>query len=92
MNLTATPATSRKAARCPECHSFAELYTGGKFAGMWACTNTDCMASDSCDHLTSHPERVDMLKYNPAHHTFENVEVVLNICDLCEQTIDEEIF
>lgn len=78
------PKEAHIAARCPQCHAYAELFTTGQYAGIWACTNSDCMASDNCEHLTVHPEEFTIMTET------RNDKVVLNICNVCSQNVEEE--
>jgi hypothetical protein len=82
MNTT-TIKEFKKAARCPQCGSYAELFTTGQYAGIWACTNSECMASDNCEHLTTHPE-----SYTIRTET-STTNVTLNICNVCESAVTE---
>lgn len=87
MNPTTTITTTKdlkKSARCTECHAYAELFISGIYAGIWACTNVDCMASDNCEHLTTHPESFTLITENGTE------TMVLNICDVCHQNADAE--
>lgn len=72
------------AARCPQCNAYAQLFTTGEYAGIWACTNSDCMASDNCEHLTVHPEEFTIMTED------RNESVILNICNVCSQNVEEE--
>jgi hypothetical protein len=79
--------TTTKPATCPDCGSYAELYTSGPWAGIWECTNEECRASGSCEHLNTRNESAenDMLSADGEHTSYKST---IEICNDCEQQLE----